>query len=188
MVYYSIGLLYHGYFVLVPHKLRCGRAEKAIADLHASIPDGMSKTLYPNHHHALIDHKATTGQIPQRQYINAESMASKIQARLNDNEEIIEKELLEEKSNIKRKIEERKRKKAAKKAQKLGENAAKTPDIAANHTGGITVEIEMSSSKKVDMKSENENENENESESESESGTGSGSESEKKSESESASD
>ena len=54
LCYFSIGLLFHMYFVLIPKKLRCQKIEQAASVAH----DTMSKqapvfhmTVFPNHHH-----------------------------------------------------------------------------------------------------------------------------------------
>ena len=81
LVYFGLGLLYHGYFALVTPSYY--KAEKAIADLHAKIPEHMSKAVYPNHHHKLIDH--------HKEAKYAEAMLDKAQAQLDDNEAAIAK-------------------------------------------------------------------------------------------------
>jgi hypothetical protein len=134
LVYFGLGLLYHGYFVLVPPKLRCGKAEKAIADLHAKIPENVSRAVYPNHHHKLIEHHDLR---------DAEVMATKAQAQLDDNEAAIAKKLDSEKLAAKQKLEERKRKKAAKKAAKQGEMEAAVANVEGKNADQIMVEIEM---------------------------------------------
>ena len=126
--------MYHGYFVLVPPKLRCGKAEKAIADLHAKIPENVSRAVYPNHHHKLIEHHDLR---------DAEVMATKAQAQLDDNEAAIAKKLDSEKLAAKQKLEERKRKKAAKKAAKQGEMEAAVANVEGKNADQIMVEIEM---------------------------------------------
>ena len=135
LVYFGLGLLYHGYFVLIPPKLRCGKAEKALADLHAKIPENMSKAVYPNHHHKLIDHHNDPKY--------AEARANKAQTQLDDNEAVIAKKLDSEKSAAKQKLEERKRKKAAKKAAKQGAAEAAVANVEGKNADQITVEIEM---------------------------------------------
>ena len=135
LVYFGTGLIYHGYFVLVPKRLRCGKAEKTIAVLHAKIPINVSKAVYPNHHHKLIDHHGDSK--------NAEAEAKRLQTELVENEAFTAKQLALEKSAAKQKLEERKRKKAQKKAARKAGQEAAVVNAEGKTVDDIVVEIEM---------------------------------------------
>jgi hypothetical protein len=56
LVYFAVGMFYHLYFVMVPARCRCKKFEEAAVTVHESIPTAVGQAVFPNAHHAYVDH------------------------------------------------------------------------------------------------------------------------------------
>ena len=56
LVYFTVGMIYHLYFVMVPARCRCKKVEDAVVAAHETLPTAVGQAVFPNANNAYVDH------------------------------------------------------------------------------------------------------------------------------------
>ncbi len=129
LIYFSLGLLYHMYFVLVPQRFRCAKVEEAGAAAHAAVKKlPMGEKLFPTHVHSLMDHYDDGSKLPPAHMRPSEESigrtAERLVAQEQRDEAELAKQLGKEQGEAHRRVQERLLKKNKNKKKKKQRGAS----------------------------------------------------------------
>ena len=117
LTYFSMGLLLHGYYVLIPAKLRCAKVEKVAGDAHAKMKEiapGAHAALFPNLHHKYRDnHALHTGN--DKDVIGIKIEVDRIEKKTESDQKQLAKHLASGQKDAHKRVQERLLKKKKKK-------------------------------------------------------------------------
>jgi len=117
LTYFSMGLLLHGYYVLIPAKLRCAKVEKVAGDAHAKMKEiapGAHAALFPNLHHKYRDnHALHTGN--DKDVIEIKIEVDRIEKKTESDQKQLAKHLASGQKDAHKRVQERLLKKKKKK-------------------------------------------------------------------------
>jgi len=122
LVYFTLGLLYHMYFVLVPQQCRCAKVEKAGAAAHEAVKKlPMGEKLFPTRAHSLMDDYYEGRKMHSRSSDQTISRtAERLVAQQKRDEAELAKQLGKEQGDAHRRVQERLLKKKNKKRNQHG--------------------------------------------------------------------